>query len=199
MADFPASGPGVVLSDHVVLRAALAAYLGATAGRPRCTPTPTYGFLRWCADHDLDPLTAVRVGHRAVRPLAAAPSGARDPCSGTHGCRDGDLVDRCDRMSGCTALRSVRGESGQRPAAPAPRRSGRDVRLRLGIDVACMAVHQATCADDTGRLLSRDGGFAPPWRISTGCAPARRPPRRPWWLAIVRLRTRNSEYPALNR
>src|SRR6266498_6022092 len=92
MADFPASGPGVVLSDHVVLRAAVAAYLGATAGRPGCTPTPTYGiFLRWCADHDLDPLTAARVGHRAVRPLAAAPPGARDPCSGTHGCRDGDL------------------------------------------------------------------------------------------------------------
>lgn len=203
MADFPASGRGVVLSDHVVLRAAVAAYLGATAGRPGCTPTPTYGiFLRWCADtNDLDPLTAVRVGHRAVRPLAAAPPGARDPCSGEPTAAVMVIwVGRRDRMSGCTALWSVRGESGRRPAAPAPRRSRGDVRLRQGIDAACRTVHQATYADDTGQIVVlgtavsyHRGGSRP----AVG-QPADRP-RRSWWLAVVRLRTRNSGYPALNR
>jgi transposase len=30
---------------------------------------------------------------------------------------------------------------------------GGNVRLRLGIDVACKAVHQATCADETGKIV----------------------------------------------
>jgi hypothetical protein len=33
-----------------------------TAGRPGCTPSPTWAcFLRWCTDQDLDPLAAARV------------------------------------------------------------------------------------------------------------------------------------------
>src|SRR6266536_5870697 len=62
MASFPASGFGVVSSDHVVLRAAVSAYLGRYRGETRVhTESDLRVFLRWCADRGLDPLTAVRV------------------------------------------------------------------------------------------------------------------------------------------
>ncbi len=49
-------------SDHVVLRAAVSAYLGRYRGETRVhTESDLRVFLRWCADRGLDPLTAVRV------------------------------------------------------------------------------------------------------------------------------------------
>src|SRR5690349_23340340 len=55
----PASG--VESADHVVLRAAVAAYLGRYRGESRLhTESDLRVFLRWCADQDLDPLAAVR-------------------------------------------------------------------------------------------------------------------------------------------
>jgi site-specific recombinase XerD len=62
MTTFSASGPSVAASDHVVLRAAVAAYLGRYRGATRFhTDSDLRVFLRWCADQDLDPLTAARV------------------------------------------------------------------------------------------------------------------------------------------
>jgi integrase/recombinase XerD len=55
----PASGVESV--DHVVLRAAVAAYLGRYRGESRLhTESDLRVFLRWCADQALDPLAAVR-------------------------------------------------------------------------------------------------------------------------------------------
>jgi site-specific recombinase XerD len=52
---------GVESVDHVVLRAAVAAYLGRYRGQSRLhTESDLRVFLRWCADQDLDPLAAVR-------------------------------------------------------------------------------------------------------------------------------------------
>jgi integrase/recombinase XerD len=46
----------------IVLRAAVSAYLGRYRGETRVhTESDLRVFLRWCADHGLDPLTAVRV------------------------------------------------------------------------------------------------------------------------------------------
>jgi hypothetical protein len=62
MTAFPVPGPYVGLSDHVVLRAAVSAYLGRYRGETRVhTESGLRVFLRWCADDDLDPLAAVRV------------------------------------------------------------------------------------------------------------------------------------------
>jgi len=74
MAAFPAPGPGVAPSDHLVLRAAVSAYLGRYRGETRVhTESDLRVFLRWCADHDLDPLAAVRVDiERYVRWLQDA-------------------------------------------------------------------------------------------------------------------------------
>jgi hypothetical protein len=67
----PAPGPKVVSSDHVVLRAAVAAYLGRNRGETRVhVESDLRIFLRWCGDHGLDPLAAVRVDvERYVRRL----------------------------------------------------------------------------------------------------------------------------------
>jgi len=55
------SGPGVVSSDHVVLRAAASAYLGRYRGATRLhTESDLRIFLCWCVGQDLDPLVAVR-------------------------------------------------------------------------------------------------------------------------------------------
>ncbi len=51
-----------VSADHVVLRAAVAAYLGRYRRETRLhTESDLRVFLRWCTDHGLDPLAAVRV------------------------------------------------------------------------------------------------------------------------------------------
>jgi integrase/recombinase XerD len=56
------SEAGVVSSDQLVLRAAVAAYLGRYRGQTRLhTESDLRIFLRWCADQGLDPLAAVRV------------------------------------------------------------------------------------------------------------------------------------------
>jgi len=48
--------------QQLVLRAAVAAYLGRYRGQTRLhTESDLRVFLRWCAEHDLDPLAAVRV------------------------------------------------------------------------------------------------------------------------------------------
>src|SRR3954471_11478654 len=58
MAAFPAD---VVPIDPIVLRAAVAAYLGRYRGQTRLhTESDLRVFLSWCAGCDLDPLTAVR-------------------------------------------------------------------------------------------------------------------------------------------
>jgi hypothetical protein len=62
MAAFPIHGPRVATSDDLVLRAAVAAYLGRYRGQTRVhTESDLRIFLRWCTDHDLNPLAAVRV------------------------------------------------------------------------------------------------------------------------------------------
>jgi hypothetical protein len=62
MAAFPVLGTGVVPSDHLVLHAAVSEYLGRYRGQTKLhTESDLRVFLRWCADHGLDPLTAVRV------------------------------------------------------------------------------------------------------------------------------------------
>src|SRR5437867_8014853 len=62
MAAYPGPGLGVAPPDHVVLRAAVSAYLGRYRGETRLhTESDLRIFLRWCADHRLDPLAAVRV------------------------------------------------------------------------------------------------------------------------------------------
>jgi hypothetical protein len=62
MAAFPIPGVGVASSSELVLRAAVAAYLGRYRGltRQHCE-SDLRVFLRWCSDQRLDPLTAVRV------------------------------------------------------------------------------------------------------------------------------------------
>jgi site-specific recombinase XerD len=48
--------------NELILRAATAAYLGRYRGQTRLhSESDLRVFLRWCADHDLDPLAAVRV------------------------------------------------------------------------------------------------------------------------------------------
>src|SRR4051794_17842542 len=62
MAAFPASRTGLASAEPLVLRAAVSAYLGRYRGQTRLhTESDLRVFLRWCADHDLDPLAAVRV------------------------------------------------------------------------------------------------------------------------------------------
>jgi site-specific recombinase XerD len=62
MAAFPAHETGVAPDGHLVLRAAVSAYLGRYRGQSRLhTESDLRVFLRWCTDHDLDPLAAVRV------------------------------------------------------------------------------------------------------------------------------------------
>jgi hypothetical protein len=56
------SDADVVSSDRLVLRAAVAAYLGRYRGQTRLhTESDLRIFLRWYADQGLDPLAAVRV------------------------------------------------------------------------------------------------------------------------------------------
>jgi site-specific recombinase XerD len=60
MAAFPIPA-GTVPSEVLMLRAAVAAYLGRYRGESRLhTESDLYVFLRWCADHGLDPLSAAR-------------------------------------------------------------------------------------------------------------------------------------------
>jgi hypothetical protein len=60
MAALPVS-PRVVPSEVLVLRAAVAAYLGRYRGQARLhTESDLNVFLRWCADQDLVPLAAAR-------------------------------------------------------------------------------------------------------------------------------------------
>jgi integrase/recombinase XerD len=48
-------------ANELVLRAATAAYLGRYRGQIRLhSESDLRVFLRWCADHELDPLAAVR-------------------------------------------------------------------------------------------------------------------------------------------
>jgi integrase/recombinase XerD len=62
MAAYPVPGLGAVSSDHVVLRAAVSAYLGRYRGQTRLhTASDLQVFLRWCTEQDLDPLATVRV------------------------------------------------------------------------------------------------------------------------------------------
>src|SRR4051794_1199250 len=62
MAAFPASRTGLASAEPLVLRAAVSAYLGRYRGQTRLhTESDLRVFLRWCADHDLDPLATVRV------------------------------------------------------------------------------------------------------------------------------------------
>jgi integrase/recombinase XerD len=61
MAAFPVPDVGVVSSDHLVLRAAVAAYLGRYRGQTRLhTNSDLRIFLRWCDEQNLPPLDAVR-------------------------------------------------------------------------------------------------------------------------------------------
>jgi integrase/recombinase XerD len=62
MTTSPAPGPGVASSDHVLLRAAVSAYLGRYRGDSRLhTESDLRIFLTWCANQDLQPLSAARV------------------------------------------------------------------------------------------------------------------------------------------
>jgi integrase/recombinase XerD len=55
-------GPGVASPDHLVLRAAVSAYLGRYRGQTGLhTESDLRVFLRWCPEQDLDPPAAVRV------------------------------------------------------------------------------------------------------------------------------------------
>src|SRR4029453_17734955 len=68
MAAFPARATGVP-SDHLLLSAAVSAYLGRYRGQTRLhTESDLWIFLRWCADLDLHPLTR----HLSSRCLARA-------------------------------------------------------------------------------------------------------------------------------
>jgi integrase/recombinase XerD len=61
MTTSPASGPGVVSPDRVVLRAAVAAYLGRYRGDTRLhTESDLRVFLTWCTDQELQPLSTTR-------------------------------------------------------------------------------------------------------------------------------------------
>jgi site-specific recombinase XerD len=74
MVAFPVSGAGVASSGELVLRAAVAAYLGRYRGQTRLhSESDLRVFLRWCADDDLDPLAAARIDiERYVRWLQDA-------------------------------------------------------------------------------------------------------------------------------
>jgi site-specific recombinase XerD len=62
MAAFPIHDTGLAPDDQLVLRASVSAYLGRYRGETRLhTESDLRVFLHWCADHDLDPLAAVRV------------------------------------------------------------------------------------------------------------------------------------------
>jgi integrase/recombinase XerD len=62
MAAFPVPSARVASSGDLVPRAAVAAYLGRYRGLTRQhSESDLRVFLRWCTDHQLDPLTAVRV------------------------------------------------------------------------------------------------------------------------------------------
>ena len=69
MAAFPAPASGVVPTDQLVLRAAASAFLGRYRGQTRVhTESDLRIFLRWCTDHDLDPLAVARAdAERYVR------------------------------------------------------------------------------------------------------------------------------------
>src|ERR1043165_8835163 len=74
MVAFPVPDAGVAPADRqLVLRAAVSAYLGRYRGQTRLhTESDLRVFLRWCADHGLDPLATVRVDiGRYVRWLQA--------------------------------------------------------------------------------------------------------------------------------
>ncbi|MDT5027167.1 MAG: integrase/recombinase XerD [Micromonosporaceae bacterium] len=61
MAALPAPDLGVARADQLVLRAAVSAYLGRYRGETLLhTESDLRVFLRWCTDHGLDPLAAVR-------------------------------------------------------------------------------------------------------------------------------------------
>jgi site-specific recombinase XerD len=61
MATSPVSSPGVVSPDHLVLRAAVSAYLGRYRGDSRYhTESDLRIFLAWCIEQELAPLSAVR-------------------------------------------------------------------------------------------------------------------------------------------
>lgn len=61
MTTSPASSAGVVSPEHVVLRAAVAAYLGRYRGASRLhTESDLRIFLTWCVGQDLSPLSAAR-------------------------------------------------------------------------------------------------------------------------------------------
>src|SRR3954470_16787277 len=62
MAASPVSNARLKSSGEIVLRAAISAYLGRYRGQTRLhSESDLRVFLRWCADHDLDPLAAVRI------------------------------------------------------------------------------------------------------------------------------------------
>ncbi|MFI7553812.1 tyrosine-type recombinase/integrase [Micromonospora sediminimaris] len=62
MATSSASASPVVLADQLVVHAAVSAFLGRYRGQTRVhTESDLRVFLRWCANHDLAPLAAVRV------------------------------------------------------------------------------------------------------------------------------------------
>src|SRR3954471_20168147 len=62
MGAFTSPNAGVARVDQLVLRAAVAAYLGRYRGQTRLhSESDLRVFLRWCTDQDLDPLAAVRV------------------------------------------------------------------------------------------------------------------------------------------
>src|SRR4051812_34403205 len=61
MAALPAPAPSVAPANELVLRAAVSAYLGRYRGQTRMhTESDLRVFLRWCTDHDLDPLAVAR-------------------------------------------------------------------------------------------------------------------------------------------
>lgn len=65
-----------------MLRAAVSAYLGRYRGQTRLhTESDLRVFLRWCADHDLDPLAAVRVNveRYALATKTSAANSRRSP------------------------------------------------------------------------------------------------------------------------
>jgi hypothetical protein len=67
----PVPSVGVASSGELVLRAAMSAHLGRYRGQTRPhTESDLRVYLRWCTDHELDPLAAVRLDiERYVRSL----------------------------------------------------------------------------------------------------------------------------------
>jgi site-specific recombinase XerD len=62
MAALSPPGVGVARADQLVLTAAVAAYLGRYRGQTRVhTESDLRVFMRWCTDHDVDPLAAARI------------------------------------------------------------------------------------------------------------------------------------------